>query len=128
MGTTAEKLQKVLDSKNAIKTAINNKGGNVGNVMSEYASAIENLSTGLDTSDATATSEDILLNKTAYVKNKKITGVIAQYEGVSSITPLTSVQYVRTKSKLVTKDIVVQPIPYYEVDNATGQTIIIGGN
>lgn len=128
MGTTAEKLQRVLDNKNAIKQAIIDKGGNVGDVMSEYASAIENLPTGLDTSDATATSEDILLNKTAYVKNKKITGVIAQYEGVSSITPLTSVQYVRTKSKLVTKDIIVQPIPYYEVDNATGQTIIIGGN
>lgn len=128
MGTTAEKLQRVLDNKNAIKQAIINKGGNVGDTMSEYANAIENLSTGVDTSDATATSGDILLNKTAYVKNKKITGVIAQYEGVSSITPLTSVQYVRTKSKLVTKDIVVQPIPYYEVDNATGQTIIIGGN
>ena len=128
MGTTAEKLQKALDNKNAIKQAIINKGGNVGDNMSEYASAIENIQTGLDTNDATATSEDILLNKTAYVKNQKITGVITQYEGISSITPITSVQYVRTKSKFVTKDIVVQPIPYYEVDNATGQTIIIGGN
>lgn len=43
MGTTAEKLQKALDNKNAIKQAINNAGGNVGDNMSEYATAINSV-------------------------------------------------------------------------------------
>lgn len=43
MGTTSEKLQKVLESKNAIKQAIINKGGNVSDNMSEYANAINSL-------------------------------------------------------------------------------------
>lgn len=46
MGTTADKLQRALDNKNAIKQAIINKGGTVGDNMSEYASAIDNLPSG----------------------------------------------------------------------------------
>ena len=43
---TADKLQAILNSKNAIKNAINSKGGNVGDVLSTYAQAILNLQTG----------------------------------------------------------------------------------
>lgn len=48
MGTTAEKLQRVLDSKNALKTSINNKGGNItdSTPFSQYATAIDNLPSG----------------------------------------------------------------------------------
>lgn len=46
MGTTASKLQRVLQSKSAIKQAIINKGGSVGDKMSDYASAIESIETG----------------------------------------------------------------------------------
>lgn len=45
MGTTADKLQALIDSKEAIKTAINNKGGSVldSTPLDEYATAIGNL-------------------------------------------------------------------------------------
>lgn len=45
MGTTAQKLQKVLDSKNAIRTAIQKKIGiDPGDTLSTYATIINNLS------------------------------------------------------------------------------------
>lgn len=46
MGTTTEKLQKVLDSKNAIKNSIINKGVSIDDTtpFSQYASAIDSIS------------------------------------------------------------------------------------
>lgn len=47
MGTITDKLQNVLDSKNAIKTAIEEKGvPDVGDVLSEYANKIASIQTG----------------------------------------------------------------------------------
>ena len=76
MGTTAEKLQAALDSKDAIKTAIENKGVDVGNApLSEYAdkiklikdNSIESTYTGnVDETGLTAigwTTEDIQMLK-----------------------------------------------------------------
>lgn len=45
MGTIGQNLQALVSARNAIKTAINNAGGNVGNSMSTYADAIKNLAT-----------------------------------------------------------------------------------
>lgn len=46
MSTIAEKLTQLSTIKGDIKTAINNKGGSVGDDFSTYATAINNLSTG----------------------------------------------------------------------------------
>ena len=48
MGTTAQKLNKILETKEAIRTAINNKGGTLTttDTFSSYATAIDNLASG----------------------------------------------------------------------------------
>ena len=46
MSTISEKLTQLNTIKGDIKTAINNKGGEVGNDFSTYATAINNLSAG----------------------------------------------------------------------------------
>lgn len=62
MGTTTEKLQKILDTKNAIKQSIINKGGNIDNTtpFSQYSNAIDNLSIILAVSSLpTASAENV---------------------------------------------------------------------
>ena len=48
MGTTVEKLNKVLETKEAIRTSINNKGGTLteSDTFSSYVTAIDNIQTG----------------------------------------------------------------------------------
>ena len=48
MGTTAQKLNKILETKEAIRTAINNKGGTLttSDTFASYSSAIDSLPSG----------------------------------------------------------------------------------
>ena len=48
MGTTADKLNKILQTKEAIRTAINNKGGTLTttDTFASYPTAIDNLPSG----------------------------------------------------------------------------------
>ncbi len=52
----------------------------------------------------------------------------APYAGVYEVTPKISVQRLPTHDRWLSRDVVVNPIPYYEVDNVErGTTAIIGG-
>lgn len=68
MGTTAQKLQAVLDSKSAIKAALVSKGKNPSDVLSEYAGLIEtitDISPGIISYEASPTNVPIYIEATA---------------------------------------------------------------
>ena len=77
------------DTANAIRTK---KGTTAKINPQDFSSEIASIQTGTDTSDATATADDILLGKTAYAKGEKLTGTIETYagEGGETVSKLAS--------------------------------------
>lgn len=95
MGTTAQKLQKALDNKQLIIDKVNNKAGtsfDINSKPSDVANAIENIESGIDTSDATANANDILKGKTAYTTDGKVEGTIETYNGENDVGAVRSLK------------------------------------
>lgn len=88
MGTTADKLQHLADTKELIKTAIQVKGQSFSGTETfrDYATKINNIS-----NECTAVASNILSGKTAYSGGSKITGTIAS-KGAQTYSPSTSAQ------------------------------------
>lgn len=51
-----------------------------------------------------------------------------EYSDKYRVIPKVSSQTLPTSDRHLSQDVVVDPIPYYEVSNQNGKTIIIGGN
>lgn len=92
MGTTAEKLAYLEETKTAIKDAIVAKGVEVpeGTTFRQYADLISGISTGLSDEDlakATATPEDVFAGNTFYAGNREIkTGTASAGNSVKEFT------------------------------------------
>ena len=89
MGTIAGKLQKLLDTKSAIKAAIIGKGQDVSDsdTFASYAEKISAIETGVDTSDADMMATDLRAGKIGYGTGGKITGTVPEVKAASpSIT------------------------------------------
>lgn len=50
------------------------------------------------------------------------------YTGPYVVTPKIVSQSLNTADKHLSEDVTIEPIPYYEVSNQNGKTVIIGGN
>ena len=96
------------ETKKQIKQAIVDKGQPISDTDSfrSYVDKIETIETGIDTSDATATAEDILKGKTAYNAEGKIEGTLIPTEDL--------------QEQLDAQDAIIQQLQYELANKTSG--------
>ena len=125
MGTIADKLAYLAETKEQIRQAIEGMGVSVPKttIFRKYAEKIKAI-----TGDATATAANILSGKTAYVKGKKLTGTIPS-KAAQTYTPGTASQIIAA-GQYLEGDQTIQGDPNLVAENiASGKSIFgIVGN
>lgn len=139
MGTLAEKLQKLLDTKNAIKAAIIGKGQTVADsdTFASYAEKIAAIETGTDTSDADMMATDLRAGKIGYGVAGKITGTVPDVKAATPSISISSIGVITasatqsagfvsegTQETTYAMPLLVEPII---TPTASGQTIEAAG-
>ena len=127
MGTTTDKLNKLMETKAAIKAALVEKGQNPSDVFSTYADNIKAIKADLN---GTASPGDVLKGETFYNtdQNKKLTGTIETFTPQNEYT---SNQTLETSGKYLSGNIIIntptkkdEQTKTVELNMSTGNQVI----